>query len=161
MTINRGQQKKPAAKVQAEQVAAANALDRQQEALELRKSGASFAAIARTLGVSTTQAYNDVEAALAEAVNRNVGKADELRQLELQRLDEVFFGIYQRAVGGELKAVDRLLRISERRAKLLGLDAPQALDLGDGVPLNIHIVPKLTDVLQALAPVDEDDDVDE
>ncbi len=33
-----------------------------------------------------------------------------------------------------LQAVDRLLKISDRRAKLLGLDAPKRIEVGDGTP---------------------------
>ncbi len=33
-----------------------------------------------------------------------------------------------------LQAVDRLLKIADRRAKLLGLDAPKRIEVGDGTP---------------------------
>jgi hypothetical protein len=41
------------------------------------------------------------------------------------RLDELQNAIWQRATDGEVRALDRVLHIMARRAKLLGLDAPQ------------------------------------
>lgn len=43
---------------------------------------------------------------------------------EMLKLDELEKGIMVRARRGELGAIDRVLRIQERRAKLQGLDAP-------------------------------------
>lgn len=56
--------------------------------------------------------------------------ADELRSLELERLDRLLLGVWSQAAKGNQGAVDRALKIMERRARLLGLDAPtkQALD---------------------------------
>ena len=36
--------------------------------------------------------------------------------------------------GPVLQAVDRLLKIADRRAKLLGLDAPKRVEVSDGTP---------------------------
>jgi len=47
-----------------------------------------------------------------------------LRALELLRLDELLNALWDTAIAGDLKAVDRVLKVMERRAKLLGLDAP-------------------------------------
>ena len=48
--------------------------------------------------------------------------ADEVRTLEVERLDSLLNGLWQRRHVPEI--TDRILRIMERRAKLLGLDAP-------------------------------------
>ena len=50
--------------------------------------------------------------------------AEHLRTLEALRLDEIQAKIWDKAIAGDYRAVDRVLRIMERRAKLLGLDAP-------------------------------------
>jgi hypothetical protein len=47
---------------------------------------------------------------------------DQIRTMELLRLDELLAGIYQRATLGEIAAIDRVLAIGVRRARLLGLD---------------------------------------
>jgi hypothetical protein len=44
--------------------------------------------------------------------------------LELKRLDTALNAIFEDVQNGKLEAVDRLLKIMERRAKYLGLDAP-------------------------------------
>jgi len=43
-------------------------------------------------------------------------------QLELERLDAMQAAIWDDAMNGHLGAIDRVLKIMERRAKLLGLD---------------------------------------
>ena len=62
--------------------------------------------------------------------------ADELRTLELERLDRLLLGVWGQAAKGNQGAVDRALKIMERRARLLGLDAPtkvQQENVGDTV----------------------------
>jgi hypothetical protein len=99
------------------------------DALNMRKAGASYRAIGRKLGVSEAQAFRDVQTCLAELAAEQKQSAEELRQMELERLDAMLLANWSRAMGSEkvpadLKAQDRILRIMERRAKLLGLDAP-------------------------------------
>lgn len=45
--------------------------------------------------------------------------------IELRRLETLQAVLWQRALDGELSAVDRWLRIAERRASLCGTDAPK------------------------------------
>ena len=96
------------------------ALDRTSRALELRKSGATFAHIANELGYANESgAYKAVMRALKKTLQE---PADEVRTLEVERLDSLLNGLWQRRHVPEI--TDRILRIMERRAKLLGLDAP-------------------------------------
>lgn len=113
--------------------------DRQLKALELRKAGVSYQAIADQLGFrSRGSAHNAVMAVLRKTLQE---PADEVRQLELERLDALLMGMYPQARKGNQGAVDRCLRIMERRAKLLGLDAPTKAELSgkDGAPLVLAI----------------------
>jgi hypothetical protein len=95
-----------------------------------------------------------VERALAAIIRE---PAEELRTLELERLDEmarICWGIvhtrhYVISVSGKipahpvtgelidsrpvLRAIDRLIRIGERRARLLGLDAPIRAEVRGGM----------------------------
>jgi len=48
--------------------------------------------------------------------------AEQLRRLELERLDVFFEGVYPKAIEGDLRAIDIAVRIMQRRSKLLGLD---------------------------------------
>jgi hypothetical protein len=51
--------------------------------------------------------------------------ADEYRALEALRLDALQQAVWEQAIEGDLKAVDRVLSIMKRRSQLLGLDAPK------------------------------------
>ena len=50
--------------------------------------------------------------------------------LELTRLDAPEVGLWDKAVSGDVKAVNAVLRIIEQRSRLLGLDKPAALTGG-------------------------------
>ena len=104
------------------------AAERRVRALELRQKGNSYRAIARQLGVSEAQAHKDVHASLRALAEQEMSTAEELRALELERLDALLLIVSDEVEQGNLAAVDRALRIGERRAKLLGLDAPQRMD---------------------------------
>ncbi len=100
-----------------------------QQCLALREGGASYAQIGRQLGVNKTTAWKHVTAALAEIEERNRESAQHVLELSLLRLDHMLLGIYPRAVAGAVKEIDRVLRIEARRADLLGLKAPQRLEV--------------------------------
>jgi hypothetical protein len=103
------------------------AVDRQVEALKLRRAGKSFADIAQRLGyASRSNAYTAVMHALRRTLQE---PADEVRRLEIERLDGLLSGLWERAAAGHLPSVDRVLAIMDRRAKLLGLDAPTRVDI--------------------------------
>ena len=116
---------------------AAKGLEHQRQALELRRMGLGYEAIGAQLGLGKSQAHRLVQAALADCREQVTAHADELRSEELSRLDGMLQGLWPRARKGEAAAVDRVLKIGERRAKLLGLDAPTRTALqggGDDAP---------------------------
>lgn len=141
----------------------AEATVRHLEALELRIAGCTFEQIAAKVGYADKSgAWKAVKSALELTLQP---AADELRELESQRLDKLWNALFDRAAGGDEKVIDRMIKISERRSKLLGLDMPISVriqpDMGGGAP---PIEP--TDYRQAmtaLAPLDEGlpDDTDE
>lgn len=104
--------------------ARARSLDRQVKALELRRMGKGYSEIAAALGIGRSQAHRLVQSGLADAVAQVSAEADELRAEEVSRLDAMLSGLWPDARRGQHAAVDRVLRIMERRAKMLGLDAP-------------------------------------
>src|SRR4051812_41254587 len=65
------------------------AVARRAAALGLRTSGASYREIARQLRVDVHTAHGDVGAELAALRERTVERAEGLRDLELQRFDEM------------------------------------------------------------------------
>ena len=94
------------------------------EALRLRSLGHSFREIAEMLNINTSTAYSRVQNALVAVPYELV---DELRTLEGLRLDELHAAIWENAINGDLRSVDRVLAIMKRRAKLYGLDVPRKL----------------------------------
>ena len=108
-------------------------------------------------------ACRDVRAALKERAAEHDEKADELRAVENERLDKLFFVAYKQAVReGSLPAIDRALRVMERRARLLGLDTPTRTEITgrDGQPLEITTtsVDELEALIDANAEADSDDE---
>lgn len=128
--------------------AKARTLDRQAKALELRRMGKGYQEIANTLGIGKSQAHRLVTAGLADARAQIDADATELKSEELSRLDAMLSGLWPEARRGVASAVDRVLKIMERRAKLLGLDAPLKLAHGgdaDGGPIEHEHRHTLTD----------------
>lgn len=119
--------------------AKARSLDLQTKALELRRMGLGYVAIGERLGLKKSQAHRLVVAGLAEARAQISASADELRSEEISRLDGMLQGVWPRARKGQVTAIDRVLKISERRAKLLGLEAPVRIETTgkDGKPIEV------------------------
>jgi hypothetical protein len=112
--------------------ALARKLANQAKALELRRMGFGYQAIAEQIGVGKSQAHRYVIAGLADARAQISAHSDELKSEEISRLDGMLAALWPKARKGEVAAVDRVLKIGERRAKLLGLDAPTVTALQGG-----------------------------
>jgi len=92
------------------------------EALKYRSRGYTYQQIADTMGCSKPTAFARVKRALAAIPAEAV---DEYRRLEGERLDNLLaIATHQAMTKKSLFAIDRCLAIMDRRAKLLGLDAP-------------------------------------
>lgn len=84
-------------------------------------------------GWSERTACQDVHRELAKARATLAESAADVKDIELARLDELYSRIYPVALGTDtlppdVRAVDRVLRIMERRAKMIGIDVPTDLD---------------------------------
>ena len=99
-------------------------LERRKHALDLRKAGFTYQEIADRLKVVVSTAHKDVTSELKRLAKETLESADEVRQLELGRLDMLLKGLEPMARVGKSDAVNAYLKVMERRAKLLGLDAP-------------------------------------
>lgn len=109
---------------------AVSVLERRRLVLEYAKTGASFRAIAdrvrEELGLpryAFQQAHEDFKAALQTFRDDLKLEAAHYVALELERLDALTEALWPKAMSGQTPAVAAILRVMERRAKLLGLDA--------------------------------------
>jgi hypothetical protein len=118
-----------------------DARKREAKVFELRIQGYTFEQIASEVGYQGTsgawQAYRRArESMIFESV-------EEARQLELLRLDEMMFALWDRAIGGDLPSASCVLKIMDRRAKLLGLDKPEKIEVNkwdfDGADLDAEV----------------------
>jgi hypothetical protein len=90
--------------------------------IELRRTGATWELIAKATGYANASgAYKAYQKAIGKIV---APKVEELRAVEVDRLDRLQFAIWERAKDGDIKAIDAVLRILDRRTRILGLDAP-------------------------------------
>ncbi len=97
-------------------------VDREIKVLELRRAGLTWQRIAEQVGYADhTGAY----AAYKRAIKRTQQQpADELREAEIDRLDRLQLAVWPKAMNGDNTSITTILRIMERRARLLGLDMP-------------------------------------
>jgi hypothetical protein len=87
--------------------------------VELALTGSSYQVIADELGYANRgTVYRLVKNALED---RQVETIDELRRLEVDRLDSLQVAIWEDAMTGDLASVKAVLRILQLRAKILGL----------------------------------------
>ncbi len=99
-------------------------------ALELRKRGMNYTQIGEKLGCNRSTACRYVLSELENLADKCREEAVQVRNLELHRLDELYLIAYHAiSDGNDLAGIDRCLRIMERRAKLLGIDAAAKVDV--------------------------------
>jgi hypothetical protein len=111
---------------------------RAQQAIELRLAGATYRTIAKQLNYTNPgAAFRAVCNAMAAIT---ADSAEQLRAMEAERLDAMQLGLWQKARRGDVQAIDRVVRIMERRAKLFRLDPPEQKELSGpgGSPIAIE-----------------------
>ena len=148
----------------------AEAASRRARAVQLRLGGASFEDIGQQLGVTDTRAHQ----LWTDALRRTVKEpADQQRALELQRLDTLQVHLTQvlgrrhvtvsggRIVttdddqpllddGPTVSAAQALVRVSESRRRLLGLDPPARADINARIHAEVYSVGALDRQLEQL-----------
>ena len=108
--------------------------------LSMRLAGNTLQAIGDAMGV-TPQA---VHKCIRKALDRMATEATEqIRRIESLRLDEATVAVFPAASAGDLSAIDTMLNIMRRRARLLGLDTPvrwaPGVGVGDSDPSTVHV----------------------
>jgi hypothetical protein len=105
-------------------------LDRTLEALRLRQAGFTYDEIAARVGYANrSSAFRAVSSALKRTLKE---PCDAVRMVELTRLDQMIKALWPAAEKGNLGSIDRVIKIMERRAKLLGLDSAQDVNINFG-----------------------------
>lgn len=93
------------------------------DALELRKAGVPYTTIAERLGWNSPQAaHKAVQKAMKSMVQDSV---DEVKQIQLERLDHLFMLAWAKAQNGDLRAIEAAVRIDERISALRGTESPR------------------------------------
>jgi hypothetical protein len=102
-------------------------LEKEAKIIELRRVGFTWEIIAKELGYANASgAYKAYQRLSDRFIRPNL---EEYRDMELDRLDRLHATYWAKATKGETKAAEMVLKIIDKRAKLLGLDAPQKLDI--------------------------------
>lgn len=103
------------------------ALERQGRILRMRMEGRSLAAIAEVLGVSKQAVWETLKKALTQPKSET---AELARALELARIDFLTNLIWpSEDTSPDLVPIPELLGLMEKRIRLLGLNAPERMEL--------------------------------
>ena len=100
-------------------------IEARQRALELRREGMSYRQIAAIMKVYAHTAYGYVQAELNDLRDQTLEDTEALRDIELQRADEFLRSLGAGIRAGDPQSIGVAIKVMERRAKLLGLDAPE------------------------------------
>lgn len=111
-------------------------IDKEQQVLKLRRQGYTWDAISHQVGYSSPSSSRD---AYLRASRRIIHEdLEEVRKLELDRLDIALKSIWSTVESGDIQAINTMLRIMERRAKMLALDAPKRLLIAEpSAPMSV------------------------
>lgn len=102
---------------------AAERAEKALRAYRLRQQGYSWWEVAEDVQISEAMAGKLINEQLEEAAKLiDEGTKRTLLALEVDRLDQLQKAIWRQAIGGDLRAVETVLKIISTRAKLLGLD---------------------------------------
>ncbi len=95
--------------------------ERRMKAWRLRLSGNTLREISLALGISLGQVHADLAAVRADLSEQEVVAAEEYRALQYARAEGVVAALWERVEGGDVRAIDRLLRCLDFENRLLGL----------------------------------------
>ena len=98
-----------------------------QQALDMRLEGKEYSEIALALGYANASGpYNAIQSLMRRYAFESLA---ELRGVEGARLDKMMAAVWASACTGDLDAIDTVLKIQQRRARLFGLDKPVRIDV--------------------------------
>lgn len=94
-------------------------------------AGATYREIAEALHCSIGTVANDYKVLLRRLNRETIRDTDQYVLIECRRLDVALNAIFPKVKSGDLKAIDRMLAIMNRRARYMGLDEPVEFRLSD------------------------------
>lgn len=136
-------------------------IELQRRAWEMRLRGATQTDIAAELKVSQGYVSGLLAKAREDLVAQNRLDAATATGEQVGRLDRMIAALTAQAEAGDVKAVQALLAVEDRRAKLLGLDAAtrKAVDLTTGgAPLAYQVTIPVVQRIEPIAAAAEVDD---
>lgn len=110
--------------------ARARAVVREKEVLLLRLAGLTFREIAETLGIGLGTAYRAFQRALTKTAQERAKYGEQELELQLLRLERMLSVAWDKALTGDLAAMDRVLRCIEKLVLYQGLEPAKKLNLG-------------------------------
>lgn len=141
--------------------------------LAMRRTGATYRKIAAAAvtrfgagtlpdGWDERYAYKDTMRELERLRETMAEDGESIRQIELERLDRLTEALWSRATDGDEAAIDKVLRIMDRRAKFLGLNRSEGLEVsGPGGGPVTHAITVTIDVGDDPRMPHVDDDADD
>lgn len=129
------------------------AQEKRAQALQLKLAGATNEQIVEAgIYANRGTVSREIKKALADITH---DAATDVLKLELSRLDTALMGIWGAVRSGDVFAIDRMLKIMDRRARYLGLDQPVEADNVSEV--REAMVGFLASVTQQAQAYDDDD----
>lgn len=115
-------------------------LELKRQALNSYLGGKSPAKIAEDMGLeSATVARKLIDGAINE---EREDRRDKMRDVAELRLNALFAGNWDKAIGGDKKAGTMILDIMDRQFRLYGLNSPVEIKIQDELRACLHIVKK-------------------
>jgi hypothetical protein len=105
--------------------------ERKDKVLQLRLNGATLQQAADSVGVTRTQAYQYIREALHDLSQNTAMTTEEYRQIEVERLEAMERHCKANMTGKEL--IDALVKLHDRRVRILDLQSPQRHINMDGI----------------------------
>lgn len=115
--------------------------ERRTKMVRMRLAGLDWDTIAERLEYSNrAAACKDLSRTLTQYLAEQNSAVEELREVELMRLDRLLASVWTAAIGGDNRAVETAIKVIDRRCKLLGLDAPVRAEVMtvDAIDAEIH-----------------------
>jgi len=122
--------------------------ERRRQAIELRRDGLTFAAIGAAMGITPQSAHELVQSAIREFKGETESQVANLRQVEMERMEAIHEAIFPMCLEGDRDMIDRWIKLSTRKAALLGLDLKAPDQTHQHV--HVHAAPVAADASRSL-----------